>query len=144
MSGVAVLWIGVGVCPVLNSGDMRPTKNKTIREAEPQKNWEDEYKRLQEKFIAQKQLLNEQEEHIKMSSTMFSFSHKINWIVRLHVKTRKIERAFTALERQQGGGESVLSFMDFLRFTSPQMGQRLQKLQKMKISLAIFMKPSRN
>ncbi len=36
------------------------------REIEPEKNWEDEYKRLQEKFIAQKQLLNEQEEHIKM------------------------------------------------------------------------------
>jgi hypothetical protein len=42
------------------------SKPKIIREMEPQKNWEDEYKRLQEKFIAQKQLLNEQEDHIKM------------------------------------------------------------------------------
>lgn len=40
--------------------------NRIIREVEPEKNWEDEFKRLQEKFIAQKQLLNEQEEHIKM------------------------------------------------------------------------------
>jgi hypothetical protein len=39
---------------------------KIIKDAEPEKDWEDEYKKLQEKFIAQKQLCNEQEEHIKM------------------------------------------------------------------------------
>jgi hypothetical protein len=38
-----------------------------MQDAEPAKDWQEEYKKLQEKFIAQKQLCNEQEEHIKMS-----------------------------------------------------------------------------
>ena len=39
---------------------------KIAKEAEPEKDWHEEYIKLQEKYIAQKQLCNEQEEHIKM------------------------------------------------------------------------------
>jgi hypothetical protein len=35
------------------------------RAIEPETNWEDEYKRLREQHTAQRQLCNEQEEHIK-------------------------------------------------------------------------------
>lgn len=38
---------------------------RPVRPAEPEKNWEDEYKRLREENIALKQLCNEQEDHIR-------------------------------------------------------------------------------
>jgi hypothetical protein len=35
-------------------------------DAEPERDWEDEFRKLREKHLTQKQLCNEQEEHIKL------------------------------------------------------------------------------
>ena len=35
-------------------------------EAEPERDWEDEFRKLREKHLTQKQLCNDQEEHIKL------------------------------------------------------------------------------
>ena len=44
---------------------MSTPSGRMPRQAEPEKNWEDEYKRLREENIALKQLCNEQEDHIR-------------------------------------------------------------------------------
>ena len=38
---------------------------RPVKTAEPEKDWEDEYVRLRAQFTAQKQLCNEQEDHIR-------------------------------------------------------------------------------
>lgn len=55
----------VGEFEKKNCKTMSRQNNRMVREVEPEKDWEDEYKRLKEQFIAQKQLMNEQEDHIK-------------------------------------------------------------------------------